>query len=94
MVQFQALSSELLLQIVSHLGQHSSPPLPQDMVTLATLARVCRRFSDPALNMIWKHLPSIIPLILTMPRDLWIIEPSEGRGGHLKLVVRAGLHPT
>ncbi|TFK93076.1 hypothetical protein K466DRAFT_650096 [Polyporus arcularius HHB13444] len=36
--------------------------------------------------MLWGHLPSIVPLIFTMPRDLWVIEPREEKGGCRTLV--------
>lgn len=88
MAFIQALSPDLLLQIVSHLrSEDHLAPSPEDLVTVSALARVCRRFSEPALDMLWGHLPSIVPLIFTMPRDLWVIEPREEKGGCRTLVV-------
>ncbi|KII86170.1 hypothetical protein PLICRDRAFT_700291 [Plicaturopsis crispa FD-325 SS-3] len=42
-------------------------------VDLARLARTCRAFRDPALDVLWHTLPSLDPLIRTLPTDLWRI---------------------
>ncbi|KII86169.1 hypothetical protein PLICRDRAFT_700290 [Plicaturopsis crispa FD-325 SS-3] len=40
---------------------------------LASLARTCRAFHDPALDVLWRTLRSLEPLIRTLPADLWEI---------------------
>jgi hypothetical protein len=39
--------------------------------TLGTLARTCRLFHDPALDILWTHQHSLITLLKIMPADLW-----------------------
>ncbi|KAH7929962.1 hypothetical protein BV22DRAFT_93909 [Leucogyrophana mollusca] len=39
--------------------------------TLALLARTCRTFTDPALDVLYCELESLRPLIKCLPRDLW-----------------------
>ncbi|KAH7917134.1 hypothetical protein BV22DRAFT_1026932, partial [Leucogyrophana mollusca] len=38
---------------------------------LASLARTCRTFRDPALDVLWSFLKSFDPLIRCLPQDLW-----------------------
>jgi hypothetical protein len=38
--------------------------------TLAALARTCKAFSGPALNILWRH-PFLVDLLRCMPEDLW-----------------------
>ncbi|KIJ60562.1 hypothetical protein HYDPIDRAFT_43257 [Hydnomerulius pinastri MD-312] len=42
--------------------------------TLATLARTCRAFTESALDILWEVLPSFLPLIQCLPKDLWKLE--------------------
>jgi hypothetical protein len=42
--------------------------------SLATLARTCRFFQEPALSYLWYELETPVPLIMCMPADLWKIE--------------------
>ncbi|KIK02803.1 hypothetical protein K443DRAFT_131693 [Laccaria amethystina LaAM-08-1] len=44
--------------------------------TLAGLARTCKTFHEPALNRLWRALPSLIPLIQCLPPDAWAISES------------------
>ena len=44
--------------------------------TLAGLARTCKTFHEPALNHLWRALPSLIPLIQCLPPDAWTISES------------------
>ncbi|KAF7978625.1 hypothetical protein HWV62_45112 [Athelia sp. TMB] len=39
--------------------------------SLAKLAQTCRMFSEPSLNLLWRAQASLIPLLRTMPADLW-----------------------
>jgi hypothetical protein len=39
---------------------------------VVTLARTCRAFSEPALNVIWAR-PSLWCLAQLMPRDIWAV---------------------
>ncbi|KAI0372275.1 hypothetical protein BV20DRAFT_109785 [Pilatotrama ljubarskyi] len=42
-----------------------------DYKTLLALSVTCRALSRPALDQIWHTLPSLIPLVRTLPCDLW-----------------------
>ncbi|KAH7925254.1 hypothetical protein BV22DRAFT_1034258 [Leucogyrophana mollusca] len=42
-----------------------------DGKTLASLARTCRSFHDPALDLLYADMTTLKPLIKCMPRDLW-----------------------
>ena len=46
--------------------QKFAPESPE----LVALATTCRILSEHALNVLWKELPSLIPLVMTMPSDL------------------------
>ncbi|KII86185.1 hypothetical protein PLICRDRAFT_43766 [Plicaturopsis crispa FD-325 SS-3] len=65
------------LQIGEILSQVCSALLDGDgaagLKSLARLARTCHTFSDPALDILWHTLPSLDPLIRTLPSDLWRI---------------------
>ncbi|KAF9232054.1 hypothetical protein BU15DRAFT_67817 [Melanogaster broomeanus] len=39
--------------------------------TLAALARTCRAFKEPALDMLWFELDDLSPLVRCLPRDSW-----------------------
>ncbi|KAH9913354.1 hypothetical protein B0H21DRAFT_385867 [Amylocystis lapponica] len=41
-----------------------------DRRTLAKTARVCKAFSDPALNILWRHLFTLLPLFNLFPVSL------------------------
>ena len=43
--------------------------------TLASLARTCKAFHDPALDLLWIDQHSFITLLKLMPSDLWEIHP-------------------
>lgn len=39
--------------------------------TLAHLARTCRTFKEPALDVLWKVLPELYPLVNLLPDSTW-----------------------
>lgn len=41
---------------------------------MCRLARTCRTFTEPALNIVWKKLPDIYPLIRCLPVDAWYLK--------------------
>ncbi|KAJ6487564.1 hypothetical protein DFH09DRAFT_1105825 [Mycena vulgaris] len=57
-------------------GLPSSANRPYGAVGLARLARTCRAFSDPALDLLWKSQYTIIPLLRCFPPHLWEITGS------------------
>ncbi|RDB21734.1 hypothetical protein Hypma_010795 [Hypsizygus marmoreus] len=54
--------------------------------TLAGVARTCRAFSDPALDLLWRSRSSIAPLIRVMPDDLWMECESLQQGRRVKVI--------
>ena len=45
--------------------------------TLAILARTCRMFRDPALNVLWHTIRDIKPLLRTFPAHLRVEDPPK-----------------
>lgn len=43
---------------------------PNGRRSLARLARTCKAFKDPALNMLWRDLDSLVPLLSLFPNGL------------------------
>ncbi|KAJ7633547.1 hypothetical protein DFH06DRAFT_1437439 [Mycena polygramma] len=44
----------------------------KDAEGLATLARTCRAFQDPALDVLWYHQNTLMNLLLCLPAGLWV----------------------
>ena len=40
--------------------------------SLASLARTCKTFLEPTLNVLWYTQTTLVPLVRTLPEDLWI----------------------
>ncbi|KAF9233207.1 hypothetical protein BU15DRAFT_54229 [Melanogaster broomeanus] len=49
----------------------------QQRGVLARLARTCRAFNGPALDVLWATLDSFTLLVKCLPRDLWRIDPDD-----------------
>ncbi|KAF7966565.1 hypothetical protein HWV62_37867 [Athelia sp. TMB] len=49
---------------------------PSPWATLASFALTCRVISEPALDSLWKVQSSLVPLLQTMPSDLWGKDPA------------------
>lgn len=52
---------EILLHILKNLEAYSD---------VAAMARVCRTFHETSLDIVWREIPSLEPLINCMPSDL------------------------
>ena len=76
-IGLQYLSPDLLALIVSFIPGPYDFTDPEYRNTLFSLTTICRELSDTALNKLWARLPSFIPLVYTLPRDLWT---SDNRG--------------
>jgi hypothetical protein len=50
---------------------------PYDKRSVLALVKTCRTFNIPALQVLWKNLSSPVPLLFTMPDDLWQVEETE-----------------
>ncbi|KAH9948981.1 hypothetical protein B0H21DRAFT_731001 [Amylocystis lapponica] len=54
---------DIVSEVFEHVPSDPSQHLDlSDRYTLAQAARVCRVFSDPALNVLWRHLFNPLPL--------------------------------
>jgi hypothetical protein len=64
---------ELCRLICEHIGIH-------DKRTLFRLSLSCRRFMEPALDVLWYKLDNFAPLVLCMARDLYqeVCSPDDG----------------
>ncbi|KAH6909955.1 hypothetical protein BKA70DRAFT_1187734 [Coprinopsis sp. MPI-PUGE-AT-0042] len=61
---------ELVRSIFSYLSQHKS--------TLVALVVTCRALRNPAMNELWYHVEGLPPLLMAMPKDLWLARPRTG----------------
>ena len=55
---------------------NSRPPV-QRSATLASLARTCRAFEGPALDVLWREIEGLRPLLCTMPSDLFEMKAKD-----------------
>ncbi|KAJ7184806.1 hypothetical protein C8R46DRAFT_466922 [Mycena filopes] len=61
--------------------------------TLAALARTCKAFQDPALDVLWRFQVDLVPALRLFPEDLWD-RRSQGNSNVLKFVaLRRPLNP-
>ncbi|KAH6874251.1 hypothetical protein BKA70DRAFT_1350838 [Coprinopsis sp. MPI-PUGE-AT-0042] len=61
---------ELVRSIFSYLSQHKS--------TLVALVVTCRALRNPAMNELCYHVEGLPPLLMAMPKDLWLARPRTG----------------
>ncbi|KAH6912237.1 hypothetical protein BKA70DRAFT_1535569 [Coprinopsis sp. MPI-PUGE-AT-0042] len=45
--------------------------------TLAKLARTCRAFKEPAIRLLWRHLPGFEPIVKLLPSHVLILNPQR-----------------
>lgn len=65
----EALMNEDVLQLIfEHFDlQPGSKTAPQTRKDLLSAAKTCKAFMEPALNSLWRVLPSLLPLLLLLP---------------------------
>jgi hypothetical protein len=64
------LVSELIGIIFQYLGELDLRSLsPNPKRSWAACARTCRAWHEPALNLIWESLDSLLPLLKLFPRE-------------------------
>ena len=61
----------LICDLMKESGKHDG--------TLAALATCCRAFRMPAVSALWKDLNTLMPLLMSLPRDLWSTEAEDHR---------------
>lgn len=63
--------SEIVANVAEEVLLDEEWEKPSAWDTLAKLARTCRTFSEPSFNALWRVQSSLVPLLRTMPDDLW-----------------------
>ena len=62
------LNEDILHLIFEHFDlQPGSPTIVQTRKDLLLAAKTCKAFVEPALNSLWRVLPSLLPLLLLLP---------------------------
>ena len=92
MVPLLSMPQSVLRQVVSHLtvGTDSfGRPGLCDAPALAALSTTCRLLSEHALDELWSHFPSLVPLLLAMPTDLVECKTMDDFGDTSYVIVRA-----
>ncbi|KAH9932319.1 uncharacterized protein B0H18DRAFT_1115985 [Fomitopsis serialis] len=69
--------SEVLIQVAED---------ADDKFTVASLARTCRDFCSPALDVLWRSQVGLANIVKCMPPDLWEIREDGGRSSHPMLM--------
>jgi hypothetical protein len=60
----RALESEdIIYAILEHVKYSST--------ILVNIAMTCSRLAGPALDILWREQPSMVPLIMCLPQDTW-----------------------
>ena len=54
-------------EILSNIFDHRLSPYRRVTADLAALARTCRAFKEPALDLLWRELNDLSPLVLCLP---------------------------
>ncbi|KAG1839282.1 hypothetical protein C8R48DRAFT_782131 [Suillus tomentosus] len=62
------LISEVLSEIFSHVNENRSLQTGKKLLSLEALARTCKAFHEPAMDLLWADLYGIIPLLGCVPR--------------------------
>ncbi|KAH9830076.1 uncharacterized protein C8Q71DRAFT_817771 [Rhodofomes roseus] len=65
----------------------------EDKYTAASLARTCRDFCSPALDVLWRSQLGLVNIIKCMPADLWEIQGSFTNHTRLTLTIRRAMRP-
>jgi len=73
------------LDILSHIFDYvfTDQGGPTDIAVLAT---TCRAFHEPALYLLWRSLPSLVPLVKCLPSDAYEIEGDPFHRGRETIV--------
>jgi hypothetical protein len=70
------LPAEILCDIFTTIREDDSKPSCR--ATVAALARTCRTFQEPALDVLWRDIKGFKPLLSCLPEDV-VIRTTEGQ---------------
>lgn len=73
------LISEVLSEIFAHVNEDLGPRLAGKKPSLEALARTCKAFHEPAMDLLWADLDGITPLLGCVPRLHRLIYPSGSK---------------
>jgi hypothetical protein len=73
------LISEILSEVFAHVNEDLGPRLAGKKPTLEALARTCKAFHEPAMDLLWADLDGITPLLGCVPRLNRLIYPSGSK---------------
>ena len=65
--------NELVVHIMGFLMEGAAPGSgrPHGSREIARLARTCKSFMDPALDLLWRTQGAVSPLVMCLPCELW-----------------------
>jgi hypothetical protein len=69
------LATEILLHIFAIIHDDFGR---DSRTILAALARTCRTFKEPALDMLWRNIDGLKPIVSCMP-ELAVVQTEEGK---------------
>ncbi|KAF7351887.1 hypothetical protein MVEN_01150400 [Mycena venus] len=78
--------SEILYLIFSHFSHRD------DSCVLSILARICKTFRDPALDLLWANQDGLVNLLLCMPQD--VFDTPELNGERIRAAKRGTFRST
>lgn len=73
------LISEILSEIFAHVNENQGSQPAGKKPSLEALARTCKAFHEPAMDLLWADLDGIIPLLGCVPRLHRLIYPSGSK---------------
>ncbi|KAJ8481001.1 hypothetical protein ONZ51_g6283 [Trametes cubensis] len=77
-------SVALILEILTLICEYADRP------TLALMARSSSVLHEPAIQVLWRFLPTLVPLVMCLPKDAWEL---TGRGVSFQLSITRVLAP-
>jgi hypothetical protein len=76
--------TELLTHILREVYNDEGLNLRQGIKDIARVSQVCKTFQDPALDFLWRHIDSLLPLLRLLPLE---IHEEHGDNARLSKVV-------
>ncbi|KAJ7084560.1 hypothetical protein B0H15DRAFT_783708, partial [Mycena belliarum] len=84
---------EILEIAFSHLAPSNLPQSSHSRSDLAALARTCKTFCGPALDVLWRSQTSLTPILSCFPEDLWDREDDPGQITNYQTIKQALRRP-
>lgn len=68
---------EILTAIFEEVNRHDLEKISGTRRDLHGLVSTCKTFLGPAITILWRTLSNPVPLLLTMPVDLWELQVTQ-----------------